>query len=188
MSVNLRTVDRISAEPLDISEIYEDTELKVIPVLPEGVEAAANSQNLKAQITVRGMESRTFAYSNDAIIAEGVDENMTVTVDPLEIQLQVTGRDSIVETLTGEEFHFVVNVRNLEPGTHRVILNCRYSTQLSLVEFEPEVVTVHIASQDTAESPEGEDESETAEPDTAGGNESGTETETEPGEENAPAA
>ena len=115
---------------------------------------------------------------------------MTVTVDPLEIQLRVTGRDSIVETLTGEEFSFVVNVRNLEPGTHWVILNCRYSTQLSHVEFEPEVVTVHIASQDAAASPEGEDESVTAEPDSEAGSEDGTETETETeqGGETAPAA
>ena len=186
LEIDLRTISRIAAEPLDVSNIYEDAELKVVPVLPEGVEAAANSQNLRAQITVRGMESRTFTYINDAVIAEGIDENMMVTVEPLEIKLQVTGRDSIVEALTGEEFHFVVNVRNLEPGTHRVILNCRYSTQLSVVEFEPEVVTVHIASQDAEGTPEG-DESVTEEPGTA---ENEIEEETEAGQEseNVPAA
>ena len=127
----LNAVSLISAEPLDISGIYEDAVLNVVPILPDGVEVASVSQKLQAQVSVRGMEKKTFEYSKDAIVAEGITENMTAVLDDVNIVLHVTGRDTIVEELTGDAFSFIVNVRNLEPGTHRVILNCRYNTQLA---------------------------------------------------------
>lgn len=183
LNEDLSKVSLITAEPLDISQIYEDMVLKVVPILPDGVEAASDSQKLQAQVTVRGMESRSFEYSEEAVVAEGVAENMTVTLDDMDIVLHVTGRDTIIETLTGDEFSFVVNVRNMKPGTHRVILNCRYDKPLSLVTFEPEVVTVHIAAQDETQNPAGDGDTEAPEADAETGNEAGdagTEAEQEP--------
>lgn len=179
LNEDLSKVSLITAEPLDISRIYEDMVLEVVPILPDGVEAASDSQKLQAQITVRGMESRSFEYSEEAVVAEGVAENMTVTLDDMDIVLHVTGRDTIVETLTADEFSFVVNVRNMKPGAHRVILNCRYDKPLSLVKFEPEVVTVHIAAQDETQNPAGDGDTEAPEADAETGD-AGTEAEQEP--------
>lgn len=179
LSADLRDVDMITAETLDVSQVYNDTAIPIIPILPDGVEVASNSQKLQAQITVRGMESRTFEYSIDAVIAEGIDENMTVTMDDAAIRLQVTGRDSIVEALNGNEFTFVVNVRNLKPGSHKAILNCRYDIPLSLVEFEPEVITVHIAEKDGVQEPENENNPADPDTDTEDGSTVNTETEAE---------
>ena len=179
LNEDLSKVSLITAEPLDISQIYEDMVLEVVPILPDGVEAASDSQKLQAQITVRGMESRSFEYSEEAVVAEGVAENMTVTLDDMDIVLHVTGHDTIVETLTADEFSFVVNVRNMKPGTHRVILNCRYDKPLSLVKFEPEVVTVHIAAQDETQNPAGDGDTEAPEADAETGD-AGTEAEQEP--------
>ena len=180
---DLSAVSLVTAETLDVSQVYEDTVLDVVPILPKGVEVASDSQKLQAQVTVRGMESRTFEYSKEAIVAEGIAENMTVTLDDVDILLHVTGHDTIMEELTDKDFSFVVNVRNLEPGTHRVILNCRYNKLLSLVEFEPEVVTVHIAEQDETANSAGSADAEAPEADAETGNEvgdAGTEAEQEP--------
>ncbi len=153
LNAELSEISLITAEVLDLSRIYEDTVLDVVPILPAGVEVASDSQKLQAQVMVRGMDHKTFEYSKEDVIAEGVDKNMTVTLEDVDIVLNVTGSETVVEPLTGDEFSFVVNVRNLKPGNHRVILNCRYDMPLSLVEFEPEVVTVHIAEQGETEEP-----------------------------------
>lgn len=190
LSADLNAVDLIAAEPLDVSGIYEDTVLKVTPILPDGVEAAANSQNLEAEVTVRGMGSRNFEYGREAVIAEGAAENMKVTIEDVDILLHVTGRDSIVEALTGDEFGFVVNVRNMKPGVHRVILNCRYDVQLSRVDFEPEVITVEIAANEETDNPDAGEDIAPAVPDGENGKETGTEGSSEAvvNPENVPAA
>ncbi|MBQ8562412.1 MAG: hypothetical protein IJ443_00800 [Firmicutes bacterium] len=167
MDTELKKIDSITAEPVHISDVYEDTTAKIVPILPEGIEVAANSQELYVQISVKGMGKRNFEYGKDAVIVEGVEEKMTVTVEDVNIDLSVTGKENVVEHLTGQEFSFVVNVRNLKPGTHKVVLNCRYETELSMVKFTPETITVVIESHavdSDGEPGDGENSGGTAEP------------------------
>ena len=170
LDAELRNLESITAETMDVSQVFENTAMKIVPILPNGVEVASNSQNLQIQVTVHGMGKRVFEYKNDAVIVEGVKENMTVTVEDMDIQLTVTGRESVTETLSDEDFSFVVNVRNLEPGTHEVIMNCRYDKQLRLVVFTPETIKVVIENKE--ELPQQDTETEGKNPEGA---------ETEPG-------
>lgn len=144
MDADLQEISSVTAERIDISEIYENTALRIVPILPSGVEVAANSQNLKARIEIKGMVSRSFEYGKDAVIVEGLEEDMTVAVSDIDIKLSVIGQEDAVLALTGEEFAFFADVRDLQPGTHEVVVNCRYNVNLNVVKFTPEVITLLI--------------------------------------------
>ncbi|MCI6012172.1 MAG: CdaR family protein [Firmicutes bacterium] len=140
----LADISYITAETIDVSDIYEDTALPVKPLLPEGVEAAANSQNLKVKVAVKGMETRRFTYGKEAVIVEGITENCIATVDDVNIVLTVVGKEEKLADLSGEEFYFVADVSGLKPGEHRVELVCRHSGTFSDLEYVPREITVNI--------------------------------------------
>ncbi len=171
MDADLDSVSFISAEAVDVTEIYEDTSIPIVPILPDGVELAANSQELHVQVSVKGMGSRSFEYSNDAVIIEGIAEDAMASMEDVNIHLTVTGKETITEYLEAEDFMFYVNVKNLEAGTHQLELYCRHEKELQRVEYGPKLVTVTIIS-------------ELSEPESGDGNhpdsESGEDTEPEP--------
>lgn len=186
LGTQLSEIQKITAETIDISNIYEDVEIDVIPILPEGVEAASNSQDLYVGVAVNGMKTKSFEYGKDAVIIEGIDENMTVVVEDVKIKLTAVGKEAVMETLEASDFSFETNVSHLTPGTYEVALHCSCEKDLSRIEFTPQKVTVTITeltadseeqTQDGEENENGEADAE--EPDTEAGAEAGTDGETE---------
>lgn len=158
MDSDLDGISSITAEAVNLSEVYKDMFIPVVPIIPEGVEIAANSQNLQIQVSVKGMGTRTFEYSKDAIVVEGVQEDTVVSLEDLKIQLNVTGKESVTERLNAEDFTFYVNVRNLRPGTHDVVVHCKHEADLYQVEYAPKVITIVISSNSDGDE-DGDDES-----------------------------
>lgn len=185
MDVDLKSLTAISAEPLDVSDVYEDTTIEITPVLPNGVKVAANSEDLKAQVTVKGMGSRTFEYSKDAVVAEGVAENMTIEVENVTIKLHATGKESVTERLNADDFSFIIDAETLKEGSQLAELQCRYDGVLSLVEFSPKMVSVTLTVKEEEGSQTGND-SEMGEQDSSSedGSEAGTDSEILPDDSN----
>ena len=88
---SLYRISSITAETIDLSRVYEDTAIPVVPILPDGIEAASNSQNLKAQVKVEGLTTRNFTYGQESIIVEGLTEDVTVSMADTAVILQVVG-------------------------------------------------------------------------------------------------
>ena len=116
----------------------------ILPILPDGIELAANSQNLTAQVVVKGMESVTFEYDKNAVELNGVPDDVKVTISDVTIKLVVTGRESIISALKEDDFHFSVDISDLEPGTHKVSLDCKYDKSISEVDYTPQEIEVNI--------------------------------------------
>lgn len=143
-AADLANISFITAEMIDVSEIYEDTTLPVTPILPEGIEVAASSQNLTAKVTVRGMESRKFVFGKESIIVEGITEDMIAYVQDVKINMTIVGKEENISGLTKADFFFVADATGLEPGEHSITLKCHYEAKLSELEFSPMEVTVVI--------------------------------------------
>jgi len=151
---SLRSISSITAEPLDVSRIFEDATLPVVPLLPQGIEVASNSQNLQARVEVEGLQSRSFTYGEEAIILEGMDEGVHAQLADTAVILTVIGRELDVELLTEADFYFIANVSGLEAGTHQVELFCQHEKNISELSFTPKEVTVTISGAGgTEESP-----------------------------------
>lgn len=140
----LSDISYITAEPINVANIYEDTLVPILPILPDGIELAANSQNLTAQVVVKGMESVTFEYDKNAVELNGVPDDVKVTISDVTIKLVVTGRESIISALKEDDFHFSVDISDLEPGTHKVSLDCKYDKSISEVDYTPQEIEVNI--------------------------------------------
>lgn len=141
---SLYRISSITAEPIDLSRVYEDTAIPVVPILPDGIEAASNSQNLKAQVKVEGLTTRNFTYGQEAIIVEGLTEDVTVSMADTAVILQVVGVEEELNQLMKEDFYFIADVEGLEPGVHQVQLECKHEKVLSELTFTPMHVTVTI--------------------------------------------
>ncbi|MCI8608774.1 MAG: hypothetical protein HFE73_03925 [Firmicutes bacterium] len=138
-------ITSITAETINLSDVYEDSKIKIVPLLPEGVEVAANSKNLAVQVVVSGIERKTFEYSLDSIVIEGVTEEMIATLEEVEIHLVVAGKEEIIEGISAEDFYFSIDVEDLKPGTHTVLLKCVHDKKnLSEISFDPTEVTVTL--------------------------------------------
>lgn len=140
----LADISSITAETINVADIYEDTNITVTPILPSGVELATISQNLTAQVTVKGVQQKEFDYGLDSIVVEGVTEEMVATLEDVTIHLVVMGKESVIEELSAEDFYFVADVTNLKPGTHQVSLKCQHEKALSGIQFTPTEVTVKL--------------------------------------------
>lgn len=177
MDINLSGLTHIVAEPIDVTDIYEDASIPIVPILPEGIEVAANSQKLEVQVTVKGMGSRSFEYSKDAVVAEGIDETLTLTMATIKIQLNVTGKQSVIDQLTAEDFTFAVDVNKLGAGMHQVDLKCSSEADLYRMEYEPKTVTVTLAP---GEEPDNSGEEPADNPEQKPGNETNPDADTVP--------
>ena len=140
----LADISYITAETVDVSEIYEDGALEVKPLLPEGVEVASNSQNLTVKVTVKGMETRRFTYGKEAVAVEGITEDMIASVSDVTIVVTAAGREADISALKEDDFYFVADASGLEPGEHRIELKCHYEGNLSELSFTPAEILVTI--------------------------------------------
>lgn len=141
---DLSDISYINAEPLDLSTVFEDTTLPIVPILPDGIEVATNSVNLTAEVMVKGMESVEFVYRPEAIVLEGVTEDTIVTVGEVKLVLKVTGKADVIDALAADDFYFTADVSGLEPGKHTVKLKCQCDAKIGEVEFSPHEVEVTI--------------------------------------------
>lgn len=141
---NLSRVGSVNCRPIDVSDIFEDTTVDIEPILPEGIEAAANSQNLKARIIVTGVATRTFDFTENDIVLEGVGENSILTVENVNVKVSVSGNTEVVDQITKDDFRLYANVEGLAPGTHLVELKCVCENKGLETEYNPSEIKVII--------------------------------------------
>ncbi len=141
----LDDIESISCEELDLSEIYEDAEIKLDPILPEGVTVASESENLYATVTVKGVESKTFTFSETDVVLEGVTEDETATVGDISIKVTVTAKSEDMDDITAEDFDLTADISDMDEGEHIAKLDCTLSKSHTDMNVSTSEVTVTIA-------------------------------------------
>ena len=157
----------MNAEPLDINGITANRELLVTPILPEGVELAADNGSMTAIFTLSEQGSVTVEADSSAILLEGLPENFTVSVPEETYTMQVTAKGGIEDLagLTGEEFTYYVDLSGIdEAGEYDVPVQSRTEKEMDLdVSIDPPQLHVTVESTEPpGEEPQTED---TTEPD-----------------------
>ena len=140
----LSQIGSISCEPVDVSDIFEDTIIDIKPILPEGIEVATDSQNLQVIVSVAGAATRDFTFSENDIVLEGVDEDTIPTVDNITVKVSVSGNAEVIEQMTESDFQFLADVSGLEKGTHTVALKCVCENKGIEMEYNPSEIKVII--------------------------------------------
>ena len=141
---NLSRVDSISCKPVDISDIFEDTTIDLEPLLPEGIEVATDSQHLQAKITVTGVATKTFDFTENDIVRTGVDEDSVITLENVKVKVRISGKAEVVEQISEDDFRLYANVEGLTAGAHMVDLKCVCENKGLEIEYNPSEIKVII--------------------------------------------
>lgn len=140
----LSKIDSITCKTVDVSDIFENTQIPIQPLLPEGIEIATDSQNLQVIVSVAGAATREFTFSENDIVLEGVDENTIPTVDNITVKVSVSGNAEVIEQITESDFQLYADVSGLEKGVHTVALKCVCENKGIEMEYNPSEIKVII--------------------------------------------
>lgn len=145
----LAGIDSIQCRALNLSEVFEDTKIKLEPLLPAGVTTAADSQSIYAKITVRGAETQVFTFSENDVVLHGVSENVVATVSDVEISVSVTAKADEMSGIDANDFTLSADVEGLGAGEHTVRLSCILSKPYADLECTPNEIHISVIESET---------------------------------------
>lgn len=146
-SAVLETMDSITAEPVDISNITEDKNIKIIPVLPEGITVARESEKLYLTVSVKSLlRDKTVTLDPAAIGISGVGEGLSAEVISTDITVKLTGTSEALESVDAASVSASCDVSGLAEGTHKVALKVSSSVKNVQVDDHTGKVQVKLTA------------------------------------------
>lgn len=146
-SAVLETMDSITAEPVDISNITEDKKIKIIPVLPEGITVARESEKLYLTVSVKSLlRDKTVTLDPAAIGISGVGEGLSAEVISTDITVKLTGTSEALESVDAASVSASCDVSGLAEGTHKVTLKVSSSVKNVQVDDHTGKVQVKLTA------------------------------------------
>lgn len=156
--LDLAKINYIDAEPLDIEGITENTELEVVPVLPEGVELSSANDNMTATFTLSEQGMVLLEADSSLVGIENVPEGMDAAVTGGSVPLTVTVKGGIADItdITAEDIVLFADLSGItEPGEYDIPISGRSADGKAIeVSAEPASIAVTV----TGTEPEEEDE------------------------------
>lgn len=145
-SSTLDSIESVICEPVDITEIEEDTVLTVKPVLPEGVQISSrSSESLRVKVTVIKINTKTFEFETDEIQLKGQDENLNAELKKDgKIEVSVSGKAEQLDAIEKDDITLSVDLTGLEKGTHQVVLAISCGKEYTTAMVNPEEIRVVI--------------------------------------------
>ena len=140
----LANIDKITCQNVNLEDVYADTEIALTPILPSGVNLATESEELYIKVTVKGVETNTFTFSENDVAISGVSENMSATVESVKIKVTVTALSDAMKEISAEDFLLTADVTGLEAGSHSVSLVCTCEKEYTDMEYTPEEINITI--------------------------------------------
>lgn len=140
----LDQIEGITAQVIDLSEVMTSQSVAIIPILPDGVEVAHNSDGLELEVIVKGYESKTFTYSNQDITITGEEEGQQVRVTTETVEVTITGKADVISKLSEEDITLHASVADLGEGNHRVALRLSCDADHSKLTASPANIRVSI--------------------------------------------
>ncbi len=140
----LQQVSSITCRSIDLADITESATLTLEPILPEGVELTDDYETLTAEVTVKETVTKTFDFSGSDIIFTVEALGHTYRVGDGEFEVTVSGRESVLKSLTKSDLILSVDTEGLEAGTHDLDITVKCEKDVSKIEITPAKAEVII--------------------------------------------
>ena len=141
----LDTIESIECEPVDVTELYESAEIPLIPVLPDEIELAEESENPIMQVTVYNAGTEEFTFDETDINITGVGEGRSAKIHDVKIKVTVKGLSTVMNSLTKENFNLSADATDLDRGTHTVDLIVKGDASgVDIISPNPDKITIDI--------------------------------------------
>lgn len=111
----------LETQPLDLEEANDDLTTRLGINLPEGV-SLVGDQTVLVRVNVAPIQS-SLTLSNRPIEVEGVPGNWYLQVAPDNVDVILSGPLPLLETLSPQEVHVVIDATDLEEGTYQITPN-----------------------------------------------------------------
>jgi YbbR domain-containing protein len=132
----------VKTEPIDLTDASDTVERRAFLELPQGFTVVGN-QTVLVKVTIQPIE--TSITLDLPIEVQGLDPEFAATLTPDTVTVILTGPLAILEDLQPEDVRVVVNLLNLEEGTHTVTPDVIVQEIEITTETLPPTVDVSIA-------------------------------------------
>ena len=141
---DIKDVEFIRAEPIDMASIIKSEKINLELILPEKTELSKNNPIPVALVSFAEILSRDFHYTADDIILEGLTRGRIVNIKETDIVVSVTGRRDAVEGLRQNQIQLYVDLEELGVGTLSVPMMITSDIALHSFTIVPEQITLTI--------------------------------------------
>lgn len=146
--LDLAKVNYVDAQPLDITDITTNTELPVVPILPDGISLASNNGDMTASFTLSDQASMQMEADSDSIVLEYLPEGFTAAAEgePFTMQVTVKGPVETIANLTADMFSYYVDLSAIEEAGEYdlpIVSGTTVGDALEVV-IEPAALHVHV--------------------------------------------
>lgn len=136
-------IDSVEAEIVDISAVTEDTEIEIVPMLPEGVYLSEKNESLILSVKVEGESEETFTLTGSDINLTGSEDQMIYRFGEDSFNVTVLGTRDELEALTKDDVLLVADVSGIRKGeSAEVTLAVSIRGAELSASVSPETVTV----------------------------------------------
>jgi len=120
----LDEIDYIGTEEIDISGIYQTTEIETAIIIPYGVNLLYDIENLKVKANVEKIENKEFTFTKEDITLKNnfSDYKIEYNENVQDIKVTVSEIESILANITKKDIELVIDCADLEEGSNIVDL------------------------------------------------------------------
>lgn len=106
----------VTTQPLDLTNLNDDLETRLLLALPQGVIVVGEEQNVQVTVGIAPVESSVLLNLNVEVI--GLAANRTATLSPQSISVIISGPLTVLQNLSAADVRLIVDVSDLALGTH----------------------------------------------------------------------
>ena len=140
----LKDITEITCKTLDVSGVYSNTSIELIPQLPDGVKLSDDSDGISAKVTVKDLSKKTFEFGQNDINLLNKSEGLTYTVNTANLSVEAIGRENVINELSAADFTVSADVSGLGKGTHTVTVVVTCGKDILSAELSVERVEITI--------------------------------------------
>lgn len=145
-SSDLDSIETVTAETVDVSEITKDTTVAIKPILPEGVQVSSKSiESLYVTVKVTKLATKTITLDTSDIDMEGLSDGLNAELQKdIKIKVTISGKQADLQAIEKEDISLLIDLTDLEAGTHQVALQASCGKDYTSLEVNPEEIEVII--------------------------------------------
>lgn len=144
----LKDLDSVSTQPVDLSKIKADGTVSLSIILPEDVELSDRNAELTAGISIVDVGTKTFTYSSDNILIEGLTKGKSVSMDTTSVEVTVSAKKAIISGLTAEDLKLYIDVTDAAAGDQNARIQVDSDASLQTIMIKPEKISISVKNAD----------------------------------------
>lgn len=125
----ISSLSSVATEAVKLDNLTENKTIDASLVLPEGIKLF-NEEEVKITVVVEAIVEKILDVPTVNIEFTGIQQGLDVDYDALleKIQVKLVGKESVLQQINIEDIKMMVDLKNLNSGTHDVIVNASIST------------------------------------------------------------